>query len=202
MSNAPSQTEDPSEYREDARMASLIGRWMARFAYIWVTITQAILAIGFVLELFGADPNTSFVAWIYRSVANAMQPFRGIFQPAVFDAVGGANVPSVFDASLLVAILVYGLLAGVFHALISWLTRQIRKIEAERLELRREQSYMQASQQAGYASTQALIADEHEQQRAAAYEQRNQPPQPQVPNKVEYNEYSLTQNVEETDFGR
>ncbi len=202
--NTQDPNQDPSEYREDARMAALIGRWMARFAYVWVGITQVILGLGFVLELFGADPNTEFVAWIYRSVARSMEPFRGMFSPATFSLGPDANVPSVFDASLLVGMLLYGLLAGAFHALIRWLTHQIRKIEAQRLELRREQTYMQASQQAGYASTQARIADEHQIRREEAERRAQQPdPQPVQPQtNIEYNEYSLTQNVDETDYGR
>ena len=48
-----------------------------------------------------------------------MAPFRGIFEPVRIDG------DSVLDPSVLFAMIVYGLVGLLLHALIDWLTRRL-----------------------------------------------------------------------------
>jgi uncharacterized protein YggT (Ycf19 family) len=100
-------------------VALRIGKLLVVFLYGLVVAAVVILVIAFFLELFNANASTPFVQWIYRSGDTVMAPFRGIF-PRV-EAESG----SVFDVSILFAILMYGLFAMGIHALISWLERKI-----------------------------------------------------------------------------
>jgi uncharacterized protein YggT (Ycf19 family) len=100
-------------------VALRIGKLLVVLLYGLVVAAVVILLIAFFLELFNANSSAPFVQWIYRSAETIMAPFRGIF-PRV-EAESG----SVFDVSILFAILMYGLFAMAIHALISWLERKI-----------------------------------------------------------------------------
>ncbi len=101
--------------------------WLARavayVAYVYVLVTQFILAQGFILLLLGANPDTDYVQWAYRSLDRAMEPFRGIFPPVEF------NGTAVLDPSILFAMFIYGLLILLIRALLDWLTVRLRRIE-------------------------------------------------------------------------
>ena len=56
---------------------------------------------------------------MYRSANRVLEPFRGIF-PTVTHGNG-----SVIDFAVVFAIIMYGILASVVHALVSWLDNQI-----------------------------------------------------------------------------
>jgi uncharacterized protein YggT (Ycf19 family) len=83
------------------------------FAYV------VILGIAFVLLLLGASPTASFAEWIYRASSRIMEPFRGLFPNQQ------VNGDSVFDASLLFAVVIYSMLALLLHAGISWMSDRI-----------------------------------------------------------------------------
>jgi uncharacterized protein YggT (Ycf19 family) len=87
--------------------------------YGLVVAAVVILLIAFFLQLFNASTSAPFVQWIYRSARVVLAPFRGIF-PQLETETG-----SVFNVSILFAILMYGLFAMGIHALISWLERKI-----------------------------------------------------------------------------
>ncbi|MEO8785086.1 MAG: hypothetical protein ABI221_02080 [Candidatus Saccharimonadales bacterium] len=67
-----------------------------------------LLALRFVLRLFGANSANGFVSFIYAVSGVLSAPFDSIF--GVTKAASG-NVSSVFEPSILVAIAVYGLIA-------------------------------------------------------------------------------------------
>jgi uncharacterized protein YggT (Ycf19 family) len=90
--------------------------------YAFVLVALTILAFGFFLLLFGANPDASFAEWIYRSLARVMAPFRGIFEPVRVDG------DSVLDPSILFAMVVYGLVGLVLNALIDWLTQRLVRV--------------------------------------------------------------------------
>jgi uncharacterized protein YggT (Ycf19 family) len=87
--------------------------------YAWVLVNLVLLVLAFVLLLFGASPDASFVEWVYRSVQRSMAPFRGMFQPIPL------NGESVLDTSLLFAAIVYSLVALGLRAAIDWLTEKL-----------------------------------------------------------------------------
>jgi uncharacterized protein YggT (Ycf19 family) len=93
-----------------------IARAISYIAYAWVVVSLIFLAFGFVLLLLGANPDAGFTQWVYRHVADTMEPFRGIFpQQTISDE-------STLDVSILFAMFVYSLIALGVRAVIDWLT--------------------------------------------------------------------------------
>lgn len=85
-------------------------------AYIFFCAAFVFLTIGFILLLFGANPDAGFVKFIYHFAAVFLQPFRGIFP--------GHHLSerSYFSASALFAVIIYGLGALAIHSIITYLT--------------------------------------------------------------------------------
>lgn len=67
-----------------------------------------LLALRFILKLFGANPSSGFVDFIYIVTGVLTAPFDNIFSVASPEA--GDVVRSVFEPSILVALVVYMLL--------------------------------------------------------------------------------------------
>ncbi|HUW01432.1 MAG TPA: hypothetical protein VMW08_03665 [Acidimicrobiales bacterium] len=111
----------------DARDPKSVTVWLIRalayLAYAYLVVTQFILAQGFILRLLGANPDSGYVQWAYRSLDRSMEPFRGIFEPV---AVHG---DAVLDTSILFAMFIYGLLIVLVRALLDWLTFRLERIE-------------------------------------------------------------------------
>jgi uncharacterized protein YggT (Ycf19 family) len=97
-------------------------RLLTYLVYAFVLVALTILAFGFVLLLFGANPDAQFAEWIYRSMERVMAPFRGLFEPVPLDG------NSVLDPSILFAMIVYGLVGMLLHALIDWLTLRLVRV--------------------------------------------------------------------------
>ena len=87
--------------------------------YVYFIAATIILLFAFFLLLFNASTDASFTQWVYRSANRVLEPFRGIF-PTVTNGNG-----SVIDFAVVFAIIMYGILALVVHALVSWLDSQI-----------------------------------------------------------------------------
>ena len=117
--------------RRDVRVtvgvASKVLLWIV---YAWLVVDVVLLFIAFLLQLLGANPDASFVDWVYRSIERAMAPFRGIFQPITL------SDQSVLDTSLLFAMIVYGIVALFLRAGIDWVTAHL---EGRRRQLEREE---------------------------------------------------------------
>jgi uncharacterized protein YggT (Ycf19 family) len=94
-----------------------VGRAIVWLVYAFALIAIVIATIAFFLELFGANPNSGFAQWIYRSASRVTAPFRGIFPSHI-------NGNSVLDVSLLFAIIMYALFALLVHALIDYIERR------------------------------------------------------------------------------
>ena len=110
------------------RFSAAAGRVITFFVYAYVMIVEVILGLGFVLLLFGANPSSSFVEWVYRSVGRAMKPFRGIFEPIEL-GVTGNDVSSIVDTSVLFAMIIYGIIGVLLSSLLHWLTQRINRID-------------------------------------------------------------------------
>ena len=96
-----------------------VARAMTYLVYGFVLVALVLLLLGFFLLLFGANPDAPFAEWVYRSLERVMAPFRGLFEPVALDG------RSVLDVSVLFAMIVYGLVALLLHALIEWLTGRV-----------------------------------------------------------------------------
>lgn len=111
-----------------------IARALTYLVYGFVIVALVILLLGFILQLLGANPDAPFAEWLYRSLRRVMAPFRGLFEPVALDG------RSVFDVSILFAMLVYGIVGLALHALIEWLTRRIVAMQVENAAARRRTS--------------------------------------------------------------
>jgi hypothetical protein len=124
-----------------------IGRLFILIVYAILLAYAVIVGMAFVLKLLGANPTADFADWVYRASANIIEPFRGIFPTKPV----GENGTSVFDASLVFALLVYLVLAVVLHGVISWLTRQISGIDRAE-EAQRQQAALEAQRESALAA--------------------------------------------------
>ncbi|HSL57654.1 MAG TPA: hypothetical protein VK866_07425 [Acidimicrobiales bacterium] len=102
-----------------------LGRALSYLAWFWVLATLVILGLGFILLLLGANPNAGFVEWAYRALDRSMTPFRGIFEPIT---LGGQ---SVFETSILFAMVVYSIVGLAVRALLDWLSLKMVRLDAE-----------------------------------------------------------------------
>jgi uncharacterized protein YggT (Ycf19 family) len=141
---------DTTEVHQAQRTITWVARLITYLLYFYFVVVEVILAIGFFLLLFGANPTSPFVEWIYRGVDRAMKPFRGIFAPIELGTTGN-DVQAVFDTSVLFAMLVYGIVVLALHALIDWLSGRMARIDAVNRERRRVAAY-QAGYRAGAAT--------------------------------------------------
>jgi hypothetical protein len=122
-----SNEAEPHYMRSTGRIAAIAARFIGYLAYVYIIFVEIILFLGFFLLLFGANPSSSFVEWAYRNLDRAMKPFRGIFTPIELGTTNGNQIESVFDTSVLFAMII-GLL---IHSLIQWLTYKVRMIERQ-----------------------------------------------------------------------
>jgi hypothetical protein len=144
MSRPPATVEiDRSTVHPVRRAALWLSRAISYVAYAYLMIVEIILFLGFLLLLLGANPSSSFVEWVYRSMDRAMRPFRGIFEPIEI-GVTQADVPSIFETSVVFAMIVYAILALVIHALTEWLNGRLHRLDREDEEYRRQQLVNQA----------------------------------------------------------
>ncbi|HUS41124.1 MAG TPA: hypothetical protein VMY16_00525 [Ilumatobacteraceae bacterium] len=142
-------------------------RAISYLVYFYLIVVEIILVIGFFLLLFGANPTAGFTQWAYRNLDRVMAPFRGIFSPIELGTTGN-DVAATFDTSVLFAMIIYGIVALLFSALIGWLSTRLNQIHAAEDELERQAEI--AQQQAD--------ADARMQAAAAA---AGQPAQPVAP---------------------
>ncbi len=109
-------------------------RALSYLLYAYILFVEVILFLGFFLLLFGANTSAGFTEWVYRSLDRAMEPFRGIFTPIELGTTAG-NVESIFETSVLFAMIVYGVIGLVVHAFITWLSTRLYRLDAEEDQL-------------------------------------------------------------------
>lgn len=141
MPEAPALTDrTPPQVRHvhPQRRAVLWGaRALGYAVYAYLVVTEAVLALGFILLLFGANPEPAFVQTVYRSLDRAMEPFRGIFTSIQLGQTGN-DVEAVLDTSVLFAMIVYGMFAWGVHAGLAWLSWRLVQLDALDREYRAE----------------------------------------------------------------
>ena len=108
------------------RLILVIGKTVVLFLYLVFGAYVVILGIAFFLRLFGANPTADFAEWIYRASARIMEPFRGIFPTTELSDT------SVFDASLLFAIVMYSIAVIILHGIVDWFAHRISRVDVER----------------------------------------------------------------------
>jgi len=124
----------PPDEHQPMRYVAIGARFVGYLVYFYVIVVEIFLFLGFLLLLFGANTSAGFVEWVYRNLDRAMTPFRGIFTPIELGMTGGNEVESVFDTSILFAMMIYAIVGLAAHAAIHWLTVRIRRLERSRHE--------------------------------------------------------------------
>lgn len=120
--------------KQAQRYIALGARFVGYLVYFYVLVVEIILLLGFLLLLFGANTSASFVSWVYRNLDRAMNPFRGIFTPIELGTTSGNEVQSVFDTSILFAMIIYAIVAIAVHAFIHWLTVRLHLLDRQEHE--------------------------------------------------------------------
>lgn len=105
-----------------------ISKIIAYILYVWVLIGVISLTLRVFLLVFSANPNTPFVQFIYKTSADYLNPFRGIFPSKPIGETGYFDVASVF------AIIIYLFIMWGFSVLISYVQNKIdlTKVEQEK----------------------------------------------------------------------
>jgi uncharacterized protein YggT (Ycf19 family) len=114
--------------------------------YAFVVFAIIIATLAFFLQLFGANPNADFAAWVYRGAARVTAPFRGIFPTHTI------TDESELDVSLLFAIIMYSIFALLMSELISYIDRR-RDQSAQRDLYEHQEAEAMAAQSAPTART-------------------------------------------------
>ena len=91
-------TQDPFQARRQ------IAWKLVQAIYVVFGAIDALIAIRFVLRLFGANPTASFAEWTYGTTNWLAAPFAGLFSPQHVQT-------GVLEFNVLVALVVYGVLA-------------------------------------------------------------------------------------------
>jgi uncharacterized protein YggT (Ycf19 family) len=92
-----------------------VTRIVAGLINFFLALAEIFLALRVVLRFFAANADASFVRWVYDMSNVLLEPFRGIFHSAVIGNYHVLDFPALF------AMVVYGLVALAFAALVSWL---------------------------------------------------------------------------------
>jgi hypothetical protein len=96
-----------------------------RLIFFVMGVIQALLAIRFFFKLAGANPLSSFVAFIYGLTGILLWPFSSVFPR---NTAAGAGVGRVFEPSTLVACIIYVLIAwGVSRLLLISCSRPVEE---------------------------------------------------------------------------
>jgi len=102
----------------------VVGKIVAYAMYIYVIFVDIMLFFRVFLLLFGADPTAGFSRFVYRTTADALAPFRGLFPPH------GVGETGYLDVSALFAMIVYLLLAFAVGQLVEYLSWKVRETRA------------------------------------------------------------------------
>ncbi len=147
---ATTLTNDSNHHRRTtAKTITIVARLISYLVYFYVIVVEVLLFFGFFLLLLGANQSAGFAQFVYRSVDRAMKPFRGLFTPIELGTTSGNQVESVFETSVLFAMIVYGVVALAIGGLVHWLTFRLQRIEhEEQTEDALERAHQRAVEQA------------------------------------------------------
>lgn len=102
-----------------------VGKVLTYAMYALVIFAEILLAFRIFMLAFSANASTPFVKFVYETSGDFLDPFRGIFPPRTVGETGYLDVAALF------AMIVYGLIAWGFSALIGYINSKIAQYEAE-----------------------------------------------------------------------
>ena len=82
---------------------------IAAFIFAIGGFIEVLIGLRFLLRLFGANPASGFVSWIYGWSTPFVSPFAGIFGQEATVTGPGVVTSSVFDWTALIAFIIIGL---------------------------------------------------------------------------------------------
>lgn len=109
-----------------------ISKVIAYILYAWVLIGVITLTLRVFLLAFSANASTPFVEFIYKTSADYLNPFRGIFPSKPVGETG------YFDVAAMFAIIIYLFVMWGFSSLISYVQYKIdlsRKEQEKQIRL-------------------------------------------------------------------
>jgi len=92
----------------------MVTRLVLGLINFFLGLAEIFLGLRVLMRFFAANPTAPFVHWIYTSSDALLQPFRGIFPVSVIGKYHVIDFPAIF------AMIVYGLLALLFEALVGY----------------------------------------------------------------------------------
>ncbi|PIQ91746.1 MAG: YggT family protein [Parcubacteria group bacterium CG11_big_fil_rev_8_21_14_0_20_39_22] len=111
---------------------------IVKLVNFFVGLVETVLVLRLLLRLFGANPATPFVNWIYAMSSTLLEPFRGIFPTAPIE--GGFAI----EFSTLFAMVAYAIAGWIVVEIISiisdWANKSVEESEETReIEEREEE---------------------------------------------------------------
>lgn len=100
-----------------------VGKILTYAMYALTIFAEIMLAFRVFLLAFSANRGTPFVEFVYNTSADFLAPFRGIFPTKAVGETGYLDVAALF------AMIVYGLIAWGFSALIGYINHKIALYE-------------------------------------------------------------------------
>jgi hypothetical protein len=87
---------------------------ISRVLYAVGGFIEGLIGLRIILRLLGANPDSSFVRFIYSTSRVFVAPFAGIFgQDSTVVGGVGAVISSVFDWTAVIALIVIAILMGI-----------------------------------------------------------------------------------------
>ena len=80
----------------------------------FLKVTQSLLALRLIFELFGANMSTGFVSWVYEMTNPLLYPLRNLVPTQAH------STRYVLDVTVLGAMVLYGLVAVVVMKVANW----------------------------------------------------------------------------------
>jgi uncharacterized protein YggT (Ycf19 family) len=108
------------------------GKVVSILLYIWVIFGVIVLGLRVFLLAFSANAATPFVQYIYKTSADYLAPFRGIFPSKPVGETGYLDVASIF------AIIMYLLFAWLVSAGINYIQAKIDLIKEKESERKKK----------------------------------------------------------------
>ena len=117
-----------------------IGKFITILLYIWVIFGVIVLGLRVFLLAFSANTTTPFVQYIYRTSADYLAPFRGIFPAKPVGETGYLDIASIF------AIIMYLLFAWLVSAGINYIQSKIDMVKEQEAERKKKVEELQEMQ--------------------------------------------------------
>lgn len=126
--------QQKEEFQFKAPTYLRVSRIIAYVMYAWVMIGIILLGFRIFLLATSANATTPFVEFVYKTSADYMNPFRGIFPTKPVSETGYLDIAAVF------AIIMYMLLGWGFSELISFVQQKIDKSKHEQYILSKNET--------------------------------------------------------------